>query len=79
MTMPVLQQCADLLTIGSSMFIVRVIGSAGSTSVALQALITVEADGLRVLKRIEPPFYDMPTYWRWEQETFADVVLWEGQ
>lgn len=79
MTMPVLQQCADLLTIGSSMFIVRVVGTAGSTSVALQALVTIEADGLRVLKRLEPPFYDMPGYWRWEQETFADVILWEGQ
>lgn len=77
MTMPVLQQTVDFFTIASSMFLVRVIGTAGRSSYALQALVTIDENGPRIVKRIEPPFYDMRTYWRWDTDATADVIVWE--
>jgi DNA uptake protein ComE-like DNA-binding protein len=79
MTMDVLQQTADFFTIGSSMFLIRAQGTAGGTTVGLQVLVSIGQDGPRVLKRIEPPFNDMSTYWLWSAETSADVVVWERQ
>lgn len=78
-TLEVLQQSADAFTILSRMFFVRVIGTAGRTSVPLQAVVVVDENGPRVLKRIEPPYFDMRTYWRWSTEPTADVVVWEGE
>lgn len=79
MTMPVLQQTADFFTVASNMFIIRVIGTAGRSSYAVQALVTIDDNGPRIVKRIEPPFYDMRTYWRWDPDPTADVVVWERQ
>lgn len=75
----ILQQSADFFTIASRMFIVRVIGVAGQTTISMQAIIVLEADGPRIVKRIMPPFQDMRNYWRWETEPTADVIVWEKQ
>jgi type II secretory pathway component PulK len=77
MTVPVLAQTADAFTVASSMFLVRVLGTAGRTTVPLQAVVVLEDAGPRVIKRIEPPFFDMANYWRWTPETTADVIVWE--
>lgn len=79
MTMPVLQQTADFFTIASTMFLVRVIGNASRSSYALQALVAIDENGPRIVKRVEPPFYDMRTYWRWDADPTADVIVWESQ
>lgn len=75
----VLQQAADYFTIASRMFIVRVIGQAGQTTVSMQAVIVLEDNGPRIVKRITPPFQDMRNYWRWDTEPTADVIVWEKQ
>jgi len=73
----VLQQMAHLVTTHSRMFLVRVVGYAGRTIQSIQALVTIGDQGPVVVKRIQAPFYDMPTRWRWPEETTADVVVWE--
>lgn len=76
---PVLQEAADYFTIASRMFIVRVIGVAGQTTVSMQAVVVLEDTGPRIIKRITPPFQDMRNYWRWDIEPTADVIVWEKQ
>lgn len=73
----VLQQMANMVTVHSRMFLVRVVGYAGRSVQAIQALVTIDDNGPRIVKRIQPPFYDMSTYWRWSAETTGDVIVWE--
>ncbi len=75
----VLQQMAHLVTTHSQMYLVRVIGYAGRSMQSIQALVTLGDAGPVVVKRVQPPFYDMSTRWRWSAETTADVVVWESR
>ncbi|MFY9233861.1 MAG: helix-hairpin-helix domain-containing protein [Fimbriimonadaceae bacterium] len=74
----VLQQTVDRLTTGTQVFLVRVIGVAGDTQVALQATLVIDAEGPNVLKIERMPFANMWERWGWEQETTSETVISEN-
>lgn len=78
LTVPVLAQSVDFLTVASNTFLVRAIGAHGSARVALEAVVSVEGGTPRVVKVFDAPMGDMRGIWRWSAEPTADVDLMEG-
>ena len=77
-TAQVLQQAAGSLTTISQSFIVRVIGLAGESTVALEAIVDV-ADGQPRLRQIlEVPYTNVETRWGWAEDTTTETILREG-
>ncbi len=80
-----LQNVADYFCVSSQYFIVRVIGEAGGTQVALEATIDLRSGKPRVVTMTEPPFSDMATRWGWTtntsstSQTGTDITLKEAQ
>ncbi|MCA1997712.1 MAG: helix-hairpin-helix domain-containing protein, partial [Armatimonadetes bacterium] len=66
---------ADRTTLGSSSFLVRVVGTAGRASVALEAVVRNRAGRWVVEKVSQPPFGDMAARWGWVEETSNEVDL----
>ncbi|MBS1718353.1 MAG: helix-hairpin-helix domain-containing protein [Armatimonadetes bacterium] len=65
LTTAIIQQCADLLTVASEGFIVRVVGTAGGVTKTLEGWVRIDGSH-PVMYRLEtPPFSDMPTRWSW--------------
>lgn len=71
----VLAQNVDAFTVSSDTFIVRVIGTAGQTSVALEATIRIEGGQPVVRKITEAPLRDMRALWNWEEEATNEVEI----
>jgi DNA uptake protein ComE-like DNA-binding protein len=69
---------ADLFTVNSQSFLVRVLGTAGGTSVALTAVINIEGDTPRIVSIREEPFDDMVSRWGWPEEATTEIALGEG-
>lgn len=70
-----LPQFADAFTVGSSVFLVRAMGQAGSRKVFLQAIVRV-TNGIPKVVRIETPaFADMDQRWNWSEEASAETRL----
>jgi type II secretory pathway component PulK len=77
-TPEVLQQAAGRLTAISQVFAVRILGQAGNSRVALEAIVDV-ADGQPRLRQIhDVPYSDAPTRWGWAEETTTETILREG-
>ncbi|MCX7799755.1 MAG: type II secretion system protein GspK [Fimbriimonadales bacterium] len=70
---------ADRTTLGSSSFLVRVLGTAGRVSVALEAVVRNRAGRWVLEKVFQPPFGDMPARWGWVEETSNEVDLRSSQ
>lgn len=70
-----LQQTAGYFEVNSQRFLVRILGEAGSTRVALQATIAVEDGAPKVIRIEEPPYSDVLTIWGWETEPVATTTL----
>ncbi|HVL39339.1 MAG TPA: type II secretion system protein GspK [Fimbriimonadaceae bacterium] len=73
------QQVIDRLTVNSQTFLVRVIGRAGDTEVALEASVVLEEGVPRVTSVREASFGDMWRRWGWDQEPTHDIVLFDQQ
>lgn len=69
----------DLVSTTSQTFIVRVIGTAGDATVALQATIGVQNNHPRLLKVQEMSFPDQWARWGWEQDTTFETVIMEAR
>ncbi|HWD37546.1 MAG TPA: type II secretion system protein GspK [Fimbriimonas sp.] len=69
----------DAFGIKSQNFIVRVIGTAGSTSVPLEAVVSVTPQNgtktVKILRMERQPFSDMTGRWGWPSSTNNDVTL----
>ena len=74
-TIGVLAQCADSFTINSQVFLVRVIGTVGSVSVPLEAVITLGTNTATISKIYHPPFGNMLSHWHWDNQSTNDVDL----
>lgn len=74
-----LRTTADTFAVGSTTFHVRVIGTAGQTSVPLEAVVRIENGVPRILRVQRPPFSDMRERWEWDEETTTETVLSEGE
>lgn len=70
-----LAQFADAFTVGSSVFLVRAMGQAGSRRVFRQALVKV-TNGIPKAVRIETPaFADMDQRWNWSEDASSETRL----
>ncbi|MGV3618262.1 MAG: helix-hairpin-helix domain-containing protein [Fimbriimonas sp.] len=77
-TAEVLTQAAGRLTAISQVFIVRVVGMAGESEVALEAIVDV-ADGQPRLRQIlDVPYSNVEARWGWAEETTTETILREG-
>jgi general secretion pathway protein K len=74
----VLRDAADFLTASSQTFMVRVIGTAGTTTVAIQALVDMQSGQPKLLMIEDLPFSDMAGRWNWQNETTTETTLKEA-
>jgi type II secretory pathway component PulK len=75
MSVEILAEIADLLSVNSRTFLVRVEGRGRRARVAFEAMVRLEEDTLVVDRFVRAPFADMPTRWGWQEQTTADNVL----
>lgn len=78
-SLQVLQQIVDRVTVNSQTFRVRVEGRAGKARSLFEATIVLEDGAARVLKVRRAPYSDMPARWGWETEPTRDVIISELQ
>lgn len=78
-TVQLLSQIANQITVGSDTFIVRCEGRAGQTRVAIEAVVRVENGSARVIKTLEPPQNLMAELWEWPTEASNQTVLGEDR
>jgi type II secretory pathway component PulK len=74
----VAQQTLDYFNTNSRTFVVRIVGTAGTVHVSLEALVSATGTTARVLKVTQLPFADMTTRWGWNPETTSETVLKEA-
>ncbi len=74
----VLTQTIDHFCVQSSTFIVRVIGSCGSASVAMEATVDIISNKPRLIRIADVPFTDAIGRWNWNSTTSTETVLKEG-
>ena len=79
LSLQVLQQIVDRLTVNSQSFRVRVEGRAGKGRALYEATLVLEDGGARLLKVRRAPFSDMPARWGWVAEPSRDVIITELQ
>lgn len=74
------RQTIDRFSVDSNVFIIRVVGLAGSTQVPLQVTVSIAANQPPKIIRIEhPPQPDVATSrWGWQQNTQSDTDLKGG-
>jgi DNA uptake protein ComE-like DNA-binding protein len=75
----VLRQAADFLTANSQTFVIRVIGTAGSTSIPFEAIVNVVNGVPKIIQMQEQPFNDMIARWNWNADTNTETVLKENK
>lgn len=78
MSLASIGQIAGAITVSSEAFIVRVIGCYGDTTVAYEAIVTIEEDGPRVQKLQRSPFFDAALRWNWPEVADSELTLVEG-
>lgn len=78
-TLPFLQQSANLMTLNSDTFLVRIMGIAGGSKVCREAVVTSIGGVIRVLKIVDSPFDDMTSRWQWTTDTTSETDLGSAQ
>jgi general secretion pathway protein K len=71
----VVGQVVDSFTTSSDTFLIRVIGTAGQTSVALEGVVRIENGQPILMKMMETPLRDMRALWNWEDEATNEVEI----
>ncbi|HRF59467.1 MAG TPA: type II secretion system protein GspK [Fimbriimonadaceae bacterium] len=75
MTGATLTQTVDAFTVQSGAFWVRVEGRTGSLRESIEALVTLDANGPRLIRIEHPPFGDMSVRWGWPEEATTETDL----
>jgi DNA uptake protein ComE-like DNA-binding protein len=79
-TPQILQQAGDVFSVNSTTFLVRVVGTAGSSSSPLEAVVSIQDDKtLKIVQIQRPPYTDYITRWNWNDQTTSETSLLEGQ
>ncbi|HWA83953.1 MAG TPA: type II secretion system protein GspK [Fimbriimonadaceae bacterium] len=73
----VARQVLDSLTTNSQTFIVHSMGSAGDARCSLDAVLSISANGAKILKITRLPYADMSKRWGWDDQATTDNVLLE--
>ncbi|HVT14146.1 MAG TPA: type II secretion system protein GspK [Fimbriimonadaceae bacterium] len=71
------RETLDSFTTNSQTFIVHSMGSAGDARCSLDALLSISANGAKILKITQLPYADMSKRWGWDDQTTTDNVLLE--
>lgn len=74
----VLNQTISHFCAESSTFIVRVIGTCGSTSIAMEATVDIVNNTPQLIRLQDVPFTDAIARWNWNSTTSTDTVLKEA-
>ncbi len=74
-TVDLIRQWADLVTVGSQTFIVRSVGTSGRASVTLEALVKVVDGNATIIKYLTPPYQDMASRWEWDTDVSNESIL----
>ncbi len=77
-SLAVARQALDSVSVSSQEFIIHSMGTAGDTKICLDALVSVSAAGVKLLKVSQTPYADMSQRWGWDQQTSTDNVLLEA-
>lgn len=78
-SLEVAQQTADYFTVGSNMFLVRVMGEQAGRRVFLEAIVEI-VENQPKLKRLEStPFGEMRERWGWETDPGQETIIVESQ
>ena len=72
-----LQNLADLFSVNSQSFIVRILAEAGGTKKAYEATISIEGDAPKVIRMTEAPT-DALTRWGWSEDATTDSPILAG-
>lgn len=75
----VLQQTAGFFEVNSQAFLIRALGRAGSTRVALQATVALDNGTPKVIRIEQPPYANILDIWGWEAEPVTTTTLKGGQ
>ena len=70
-----LASAADWLTVTSQSFRIRVVGKAGTTSVGLEAIVTINQSVPTVIRIEESSFSNMPDRWGWAANGNTTTLL----
>jgi type II secretory pathway component PulK len=76
-TIDIARQTLDSFSVNSQSFLIRVLASAGSRHLSVEALVSISAAGPKVLKVTELPIADMSTRWSWDAQPTGTSVLKE--
>lgn len=79
MTVDILRQSVDMLTINSRTFLIRVIGTYGSSQSIKEVFVQITDAGPRVLRTDRPQGDNLLTRWGWQPDATNDIVLAEAQ
>lgn len=73
-----LQKTVNLFCVGSRTFLVRVMGMAGPTAIAMEAVLVLNDDGTVTVKRCVPKSYwDVRDRWGWDRAATEQLQLGE--
>lgn len=75
MTVDLIRQWADLVTVSSQTFIVRSVGESGKASVTIEALVKIVSGKATIVKYLNPPYQDMATRWEWDTNVSNETIL----
>jgi len=70
-----LQQTAGYFEVNSQTFLVRVLGKAGASTVALQATVALNNGQPKIIRIEQPPYADPVTEWGWNTDVTTTTVL----
>ena len=77
-TLAAARQSLDSFTTRSTTFLVHSLGTAGTTKLSLDAVISFSSTGVKILKITQPPYADMSKQWGWDDQTTTDNQLLQG-
>lgn len=76
MTIEALRSAADLFSVNSETFIVRILAQAGGTTQAYEATISIEGDAPRIVRMTQAPT-GAQARWGWDDDATTDTPLVE--
>jgi len=74
-TVDLIRQWADLVSVGSQTFIIRSVGESGKATVTLEALVKITDGKATVVKYLNPPYQDMASRWEWDTDVSNESIL----
>lgn len=74
-----LRQFAGYFTVRSSVFLVRIVGEANGTQIAIEAVVDTSTGTPRIIKMHDQPFSDMPSRWGWPTDPQNETSLVESR